>query len=87
MKKNSRNAKEAATACIGVACAFLGVLLGWSLNGLNQLTSYLSACPIQALVWGVVGFLVGVFMGRVLSRLDEIGKRGRGSDGDKTVSD
>ena len=66
---------------LNLACLFGGVLavfLGWTMSGWNKFSSYLESSPEKAIVWGVLGLVVGNVVGIILCKLDGTG---RGEDG------
>lgn len=72
--------KEVRTSLAVLFGGVLAVLLGWILSGWNSFSSYLEHSTEKAVVWGLIGLVVGNVVSTVLSKLD--GKEGK-SGGDK----
>lgn len=77
MKKITRKARNAMIFFMGVMCALLGPAVGWALSGLcpGRFELFLRHYPEKVIVWCVIGFVVGIAVGALLTTLDVINQR------------
>lgn len=77
MKKVTKKSRNSMIFIMGILCALFGPLAGWLLSGLcpGGFNLFLQHYPGKAVVYGVIGFVVGIVVGALLSTIDSINQR------------